>query len=98
MQAIKRWGLIFAVTIKIVIVALGIYQWWVHAPLPPFDNVSGLGAVGLWSPYDRIIGTMGAPHDVEIIERDNASHVYALHYDGISFFLRGDTNTVFILT
>ena len=95
MQKIKRWGLVLVVAIIAAIIAPFIYHMLAYLPLPQLDNVSGTN-IRLGDSHDRVIATMGTPHDLEIIERDNASHLYILHYDGISFLLSGNNWVTFL--
>ena|GEM_PF-1496067 len=93
MQKVKHRGLVIIAIIAIGFIALGAYLLSIHAPMQSFSNISGLD-VGLGASSDRVIEAMGAPREVETIERDCASDLFVFHYDGVSFFFRNDSNEI----
>jgi len=78
-------GALCVVTIPIVGVVLYMMVWLSGAmQYPCFSRVRGLHWV---AQYERLIETRGEPNVRELIEREGRLDGYALHYDGVVFFV-----------
>jgi len=81
-------GIFCLVAALMVGVAVFYVLWFSGVMLyPHFGNISGIG-----SPmrYERLIVRRGEPQIRELIERENAGDIYALHYEGVTFFVFND--------
>ncbi|MCL2388593.1 MAG: hypothetical protein FWC89_13760, partial [Defluviitaleaceae bacterium] len=56
-----------------------------------FGDIRGLNA-GVNTRYDLVITRMGEPLSREITTHENGSETHALHYDGVTFFVRKGEN------
>jgi len=62
--------------------------------VPHFRDIQGVG-VSLGAGYDRLIAARGEPHAREVITRENAGDLYALHYDGITFVINSGFGVIY---
>ena len=69
----------------LVIYALHVSQVMIY---PSFCDIDGLHA-RIGTHYDSLVEEMGKPQI-----RETSNKLYALHYDGVTFFIRSDDKTV----
>ena len=87
--ALKKIAIIVACTvIAVPVLSVVVFYLLLFSGVMRYPNYGNISGIGRPIRYEHtLIAQKGEPKVRELIERENASDMYALHYEGITFFV-----------